>query len=140
MPIQAYIIFNGNCRKALQFYEEVFNGKAQVMLYKEAPPSPEFSVPPEAADLVMHAEMSIAGSRVMFCDTLPGSPFTAGNNIYLTIMSSDVEEIRSIYERLKEGGKVDMELQETFWTRSFAMLTDKYGINWQLSYFDQSSE
>jgi PhnB protein len=30
---------------------------------------------------------------------------------------------------MKEGGKVIMELQETFWSKCYSAVTDKYGIN-----------
>ncbi|MBK1811162.1 VOC family protein [Clostridium sp. YIM B02505] len=45
-----------------------------------------------------------------------------------------MEEVKSCYDKLKEGGTVDMELQETFWSKSYGTLTDKFGILWQLSY------
>jgi PhnB protein len=75
----------------------------------------------------------ISDSKVMFSDVPPGIPFVQGNNISLTIVSRDEEEIRSAYDKLKEGGTVIMELQETFWSKCYAHVTDKFGITWQLS-------
>ncbi len=37
------------------------------------------------------------------------------------------------YKILQEDGKLEMEMQKTFWSENYAKLTDKYGIHWQLS-------
>jgi PhnB protein len=135
MPITVYLIFNGNCREALEFYAQVFGSeKPQIMSFGDAPPDLNNNLPEEAKNLVMHAELSISGSKVMFSDTYPGMPFTAGNNISLTVISKDMDEIRSWFNKLKEGGTVEMDLQQTFWSKLYGSLTDKFGIPWQLSH------
>ncbi|NLP41602.1 MAG: hypothetical protein GX348_05280 [Veillonellaceae bacterium] len=70
----------------------------------------------------------------MFSDVCPGMPFIAGNNISLTISSTNTGEIRSAFNKLKEGGSVEMDLQETFWSKLYGYLVDKCGIYWQFSY------
>lgn len=114
MSVDVYLNFNGNCREAVEFYAKVFNTEEpRIMTFGEAPPNPEFPLPEEAKNLVMHARLSISGSNVMFSDTFPGTPFVVGNNISLAIVSQNQDEITSYYNQLKEGGKVNMELQET---------------------------
>jgi len=39
----------------------------------------------------------------------------------------------TVFAALKEGSKVSMELQETFWSKCFGSLTDKFGIIWNIS-------
>ena len=104
------------------------------MTFRDAPPNPEFPLPEEAKNLVMHTRLTISGSNVMFSDTFPGSPFVVGNNITLAVVSKNLEEIKSSFNRLKEGGTVRMELQETFWSKCYGSVTDKFGIEWQFSY------
>lgn len=135
MAVGVYINFNGNCREAVEFYAKAFGTEEpKIMAFGDAPPNPEFPVPEDAKKLVMHTELNISGSRVMFSDIFPGMPFTEGNNITLVINSSNVDEIKSIFNKLKEGGKVEMDLQETFWSKCYGNLTDKFGIGWQLSH------
>lgn len=135
MAVDVYLNFNGNCREAAEFYAEVFKTeKPQIMTFGEAPQHPDFTLPEEAKDLVMHTRLNINGSNVMFSDTFPGSPFTLGNNISLAFVSKNEEEIRSTFEALKEGGTVAMELQETFWSKCYGSLKDKFGIEWQFSH------
>lgn len=135
MPVYPYIVFNGNCREVVEFYAEVFETeKPKIMTFGEVPPDPEFPIAEDAKDLVIHTSLNIKGSHVMFSDTFPGTDYNPGNNISLTVVSNNLNEILSLYNRLKEGGTVDMELQETFWSKYYASLTDKFGVLWQLNY------
>ncbi|WP_438445704.1 VOC family protein [Gorillibacterium sp. sgz5001074] len=138
MSLNVYLNFNGNCRQAVEFYAEVFGSdKPHIMTFGESPSNPDFPVPEEAKNLVMHTFLNIHGSMVMFSDTFPGFPFVQGNNISLTIVSKDVDEIKDLYRKLSEGGKIGMELQETFWSKCYGTLTDKFGIEWQISYSNE---
>jgi PhnB protein len=135
MPVNIYINFNGNCREAVQFYADVFNTESpRIMSFGDAPPNPNHPLPEDAKALVMHSELNISGTRMMFSDVFPGMPFVEGNNISLTVVSSNIDDVKSQFDKLKVGGKVEMELQETFWSKCYGNLTDKFGIKWQLSY------
>jgi PhnB protein len=135
MSVDVYINFNGNCREAVEFYAHVFETEApHIMTFGEAPPHPDYPLPEEAKNLVMHTRLNIDGSNVMFSDVMPGMNFTEGNNITLAFVSKNMEQIKSVYNKLQDGGKIDMELQETFWSKLYGQVTDKFGIMWQLNY------
>ena len=135
MPVQAYINFNGNCREAVEFYAEVFKTeKPQIMLYGDAPSDEGFPLTEETKNLVMHTTLKIKGSTVMFSDVPPGMPFVAGNNISLIIDSKDMDEIKSMFNKLKAAGTVGMDLQETFWSKCYGFVTDKFGVGWQFNF------
>jgi PhnB protein len=135
MSVDVYVNFNGDTREAVEFYAQVFvTEKPNIMTYGEAPPSPEFPLPEEAKNLIMHTRLNIDGSNVMFSDVFPGMPFVVGNNISLSIVNNNEEAIRSWFNKLKEGGTVTMDLQETFWSKCYGQLTDKFGIAWQFNY------
>ncbi len=135
MSVDVYFNFNGNCREAVHFYAEVFGTESpQIMSFGEAPPNPDYPLPEEAKDLVMHARLTIDGSNVMFSDVFPGMPFVVGNNISLAVVSKNMDDLKTYFSKLSEGGKVSMELQETFWSKCYGQLTDKFGVNWQLSH------
>ena len=71
-----HLYFNGNCREAVEYYAQVFETeKPQIMAFGDNPPNPEFPLPEEARNLVMHSRLNINGSNVMFSDVFPGSPF-----------------------------------------------------------------
>lgn len=134
MSIIPYLIFNGNCREAIEYYAEVFQTETpEISTFGDMPEDPEFKVPEEAKKLVLHAELQIKDSKIMFSDTFPGMPFNIGNNINLTFISKYESEIKRVFTKLQEGGKVEMELQETFWSKLYGTLTDKFGVSWQLN-------
>lgn len=134
MGINVYLNFDGNCREAIEFYAEAFGvDTPQMMTFGEVPPDPNHPLPEEAKNRIMHARMTIHGSNVMFSDTFPGSPFTVGDNISLALVLDDVNALQSAFNKLKEGGTVIMELQETFWSKSYGSLTDKFGVVWQFN-------
>jgi len=137
MSVDVYLNFNGNCRQAVEFYAKVFNQEiTQLMTFGEIPQAPEEAKHEDIKDLIMHARLQISGSNVMFSDVFPSMPFIEGNNITLAIVSTDRQEIESAYAQLQEGGSIAMELQETFWSKCYGMVTDKFGIQWQLSLGD----
>lgn len=143
MAIDIFINFKGNCREAVEFYAEVFKTeKPQIMTYGSTPPQPgqEFPLFEEVKNLIMYASLNINGSTVMFQDVFPSMPLATGNNINLTIAMKDIDEIKTIFNKLKEGGTVNMELQETFWSKCYGSVVDKFGIPWQFNYVDGSGE
>lgn len=132
MALNPYLIFNGNAREAALFYAQVFGTEEpQFMTYGSVHGK---DIPEEAKDLIMHTYLEIAGGKLMISDTYPGSPFQEGNNFTLAYVSNDEAAIRSAFEKLKDGGKVEMELQETFWSKAYGSLTDKFNIQWQFSH------
>lgn len=135
MGVEVYLVFNGNCREAAEFYADVFKTeKPVIQTFGEAHNDPNFEMPEEAKNLVMHTRLNIAGSRVMFSDTWPGQPYVVGNNVTIAVLSDDEEYLRTSFEALREGGQVTMELQETFWSKSYGALKDKFGVEWQFSH------
>ncbi|MEO1816760.1 MAG: VOC family protein [Acetobacterium sp.] len=134
MKIGPYINFPGNCLEAVMFYKEVFRTEEpQIMTFGEMPADPSYLMPDSVKALVANAQLNINGNTIMLSDVPPGMPFTGGNNITLVITDDDLEEIKRLFNRLSEEGSVEMQLQETFWSKAYGSLTDKFGIGWQIS-------
>ncbi|WP_421601580.1 VOC family protein [Acetobacterium wieringae] len=134
MKIGPYINFPGNCKEAVMFYTEIFKtDEPTIMTFGEMPEDPSFPMPDGIRDLVANAQMNIGGNMIMFSDVPPGMPFIKGNNITLIITHEDMEEIKRLFGLLSKGGTVEMLLQETFWSKAYGSLTDKFGIGWQMS-------
>lgn len=135
MAVSLFINFNGNCREAVEFYAEVFGAeKPKVMTFGEMPQDPKYPLPEEAKDLLGYAQVSIQDFILMCSDIMPGTPFVQGNNITITIGSKDIGMIEALFNKMKEGGTVTMELQETFWSKKYGMLTDRFGVPWMFSH------
>jgi PhnB protein len=57
-----------------------------------------------------------------------------GNNFSVSVYTRSDEEAQQLFNGLSQGGKVIMPLAKTFWSEKFGMFTDKFGINWMISY------
>lgn len=137
MSVNVYMIFNGNCQEAVEYYAEVFGtGMPEISRYGDMPPEPGWELPEGAKNLVMHTSLDIHGSAVMFSDTMPDSQVPFGKNINVTIVSDDLEKMTEEFNRLGKDGKIQMEMQKTFWSSGYGMLEDKFGIPWQFSHDD----
>ncbi len=131
--IQPYLYFDGNCRKAVEFYANVFNVEQQpIMTYGEGPRNPDYPLSEEDKNRVMHTFIMIGSSMVMFSDINKGDSFVQGNNISLTYVSNDENEIRDIFTKLSAGGEVLLDLGESFFSKLYGIVKDQFGIIWQM--------
>jgi len=128
-----YLVFNGNCEEAVNFYQAALGGESQIMHFSDAPPNPAFPIPEQAKNLVIHAELRKNGHVIRFSDTFPGSPYTVGNNVSFSIEFDTTEETSKMFKALSVGGTIEMELQETFFSPLFSKFIDKFGITWMVS-------
>ena len=132
MTFDVFLNFDGDCRAALEFYAGVFklDMPAHIMTYGEAPGMP---VQDGNKDRIIYASLPIFGCNVMFSDCPAGQAYVKGTNIALTLGTTDAKEIERLYAALKDGGVIKMELGQTFFSQLYGMVTDKFGITWQLS-------
>ena len=137
-----YLNFDGDGQEAVHFYTDVLGGDlVGIATYGEAPDMGGGEVPEEARDMVMNAQINFNnGNTLMISDVPPGMgmPFQKGNSVSITVLFNDVEEARGIFYKLSEGGKVSMELQKTFWSPLYGNLTDRFGVDWQISVEDDT--
>jgi len=138
MKASPYLIFNGNCVEAIALYEKAFATKAVgVCRYKDAPPSSDFPVLPETAELVMHSILPIGNETIYLCDTTPDHPVSFGNGAFACVEMNDTESVKAAFSTLKKGGKVFCEAQQTFWNICYAELEDKFGLKWTIMVEEQ---
>lgn len=133
-----YLIFNGNCREAFEFYKSAFGGEFEsVSTFGEMPPQEgQPAIPEGAKDLIMHISLRISDSSVLMGSDDGGTigpEVTAGNNFSVMVSTDSVEETDRIFGALSEGGKVTMPLANTFWDSYFGMCTDRFGVSWMVS-------
>lgn len=133
MAIGVYLYFQGNCREALDFYADAFKTeKPRIMAYGDVPGGGG-DMPDSVKKLVLHANLEIAGEIIMFSDASPDRPITVGNNVSIMATLKTADQVRSVFDVLKVGGEVIMEVQETFFSKCYAYLIDKFGVSWQLN-------
>lgn len=130
--ITPYIIFHGECKEALEFYQEVFHCSVKIkQLYEDYVPEGLKDIPPDLAQWVLHAELDICGTGVWFADEAV-DPINKGNHLRLTVTVPTREEAQEIYERFIEGARIVLPPTETFYSTFHAEIFDKYGIGWSI--------
>jgi PhnB protein len=63
-----------------------------------------------------------------------GHKLTVGNNFHISVSTESEDETRKIFDGLSKGGKVEVPLDKMFWGAYFGMCTDKFGVQWMVSY------
>lgn len=81
---------------------------------------------------IMHAELQIGDSRFMVNDEFPGVAVapnpSAPHSSSLFLYTEDVD---SLYNRaVREGCRVDMQLDNMFWGDRYGKFTDPFGHQW----------
>jgi PhnB protein len=128
--ITPYLIFDGNCRQAVTFYEKCLGAELHLMPFSAHPGD----YPKEAKDRIMHARLAKGQAAILMAsDTMPGMPFQQGNNFSISIDCESPEEIERLFTAFGQNGKVTMPLHDAFWGARFGMLTDQFGINWMFN-------
>ena len=129
--LNPYLMFDGNCKEAMEFYRGILGGEAEYHTYASMPGD----VPDEHKERVMHVSLRVDGFTLMASDTLPGqSPAVVpGNTVTLALYSKDLEEGKRYFQELSEGGTVLHPFDSAFWGGHFGMLTDRYGMHWSVS-------
>ncbi|MED4956647.1 VOC family protein [Paenibacillus sp. FSL R5-0527] len=133
MRLTPYLVMDGNAKEAISFYEKALEAKV-IMLqsFGEMPENPEFPLPEAAKDRVSHALLKVGESEMMFSDTFPGQPHQSGTQVTICLTTNDAEQAKRMFEALAEGGRINMPLQETFFSPAYGSLTDKFGVTFQI--------
>jgi PhnB protein len=136
--INPYLNFKGNCEEAFNYYRSVFGGNfAYVGRFKEMPTGDGHSVPASEGEKIMHISLPISRETVLMgSDTSEafGQVTTAGDNFAISITTASQALADKLYRGLSAGGKETMPMNKTFWGSYFGMLTDKFGIQWMISF------
>lgn len=139
MPaINPYLTFKGNCEAAFNFYKSVFGGEfTYIGRFGEMPPQEEYKMPKADKDKIMHVSLPIGkGTVLMGSDTGGewGPQTIIGNNFSISITADSKEQADQLFNKISEGGKISMPMNQTFWGDYFGMCQDKFEINWMISF------
>ena len=130
--INPHINFNGNAEDAFNFYKSIFGGEfTKIMRFKELS-SPEFPVPENDADKIMHIALPI-GKNFLMANDVPESMGRTNENenrSKIWISAESKEEADKLFIGLSNAGKIEMPIADTAWGSYFGMFRDKYGIEW----------
>jgi len=133
MKVQACVSFTGRCEEALEFYKNSIGAEVTgLMRWKDSPDS-KMKPPPGYEDKIMNAVFRIGETELMTDDGMGNEKQAEFKGMTLAIEVADDAEARRVFAALGEGGTVQMPLMKMFWTSSFGMLTDPFGVPWMVN-------
>ena len=134
--LNTYLNFLGNTEEAFNFYKSVFGGEfAMLQRFKDTPEAGKLSASDQ--DKIMHIALPVGKESVLMAtDALEsmGHKLSVGNNFSISVSTESKEEADKFFNGLSAGGQVTVPLEKAFWGAYFGMLTDKFGIQWMVSY------
>jgi PhnB protein len=129
MKVQSYLCFEGRTEEALKFYEKAIGAKVDMLMrYKEAP---DVTCTPGNEDKVLHSAFHVGDTQLMASDGRMQPP-AKFSGISLTINAKDEAEAKKLFDSLADGGQVQMPLTPTFFSPSFGMVGDRFGVTWMV--------
>jgi predicted 3-demethylubiquinone-9 3-methyltransferase (glyoxalase superfamily) len=125
--IKTFLMFDGKCEQAMNFYVSLFREAAIASLRRYGPEGPG------AEGSVMQATFTLGGQTFMCIDSPVEHEFTFTPAMSLFVDCIDEAEIDALFAKLSDGGQVLMPLNAYPFSRRFAWLSDRFGVSWQLN-------
>ncbi|MEH7417593.1 VOC family protein [Neobacillus drentensis] len=131
--ITPYLMFNRECDEAFKLYQKAFDGEVVSMQkYGDMPPNPEFPVSDSEKDLVLHAQLKLTESGLIYGSD-SNRELPDGAKVSISVELDSEERAMKAWKVLKEGGAVYMDLQPTFFAKLHGSVQDKYGVTWMFT-------
>ena len=128
--LNPYLNFEGNARDAIEFYKDVFGGELNVMTFGDMGMT-EHEGTPIDGNGVMHGQLTTTeGFTLMASDNIPGQSEGQTPNGHLSLSGDESDLLRGYFDKLADGGHIDVPLEKAPWGDSFGQVKDKFGINW----------
>src|SRR5262245_48914185 len=129
MKIETYIFFTDQCAEAMKFYEKALGGKIEAMMtYADAPPGPHNT--PDMANKVIHARLTVGDAVLMASD---GPEAETRKGFAVALQADTVAEADRLFNALSDGATITMPIGETFFSKRFGMLIDRFGTPWMVN-------
>ena len=131
MQTCTYLLFDGRCEEAFNFYAELLGGEIVTMLRNEDSPIAN-EIPDGNGDGIIHAYMKLGDRDIMASDA-PPERYAKPQGFSVQLSVESAEEVDRIFSGLVEGGSVVMPVGKTFWSERFGILVDRFGIPWMIN-------
>ena len=125
MKATPFLMFQGEAKQALALYREVFPDYEELLLQEH----PEGA---QAGQIAM-ARIRVGGLEIMLNDSPPVHAFTFTPSASTFIDCDDETQLRTLAEKLSEGGGVMMPVGNYGFSALFAWVADRFGVSWQLN-------
>ena len=123
-----YLLFDGNCHEAMEFYQSCFGGELMSMKVKDSPAKDR--MPAFQLEKTVNARLKSEKLEISASDWLmPDRTLIPGNAVCLYLSGGKLPELKALFEKLSHGAEVTDPLQEQFFG-FYGALNDRFGVRW----------
>lgn len=138
LNLTPYLLFEGTCRQAMQFYQSCLGGELTMLTVKDSPASAR--VPAALQDRVINARLRSDRLDLSASDWLrPDRTPVRGNTACLYLSGGTLQVMKALFEHLSEGAEVTDPLGEQFFG-TYGALNDRFGVRWMFATNQKASE
>ncbi|OXM59596.1 VOC family protein [Amycolatopsis vastitatis] len=131
MPeLTPFLLFDGNCAEAMQFYRQCLGGELTVVRVADTPMKEQ--LPQEQHGKVTYAQLRSGDLSFSATDWLhPTRTPKPGNTVALYFTGRGYAELRPVFDELAAGADPDLldELRDVPFG-IYGHLADKFGVHW----------
>ena len=118
----------GKAEEAIKFYTSLFkDSEIKHIDYWKA------DEPGGKEGLIKHATFTLNGLEYMASENTFEHGFTFTPSISIYVNCEDENELKTLFQKLSDGGSVMMPLDNYGFSKKFGWLAGKYGVSWQLN-------
>ncbi len=126
-----YLQFHGNCEEALHFYKEILGGRIEITSRYD---NPAMKAPEDFKNKILHASFYFSKYIMFASDMMPKKLGDSGHsNIAMSLGLHDEKYALEIFNKLSEGGKINVPFKKQFWGDWHGNFMDRYGIRWMIN-------
>lgn len=137
MKITPNLMFRTEAREAFETYADILDAdRLDLIAFSDMPDAP---VGPDWADKIAHAWLQVGDQAIMGSDSPPGvcaegmETGTGPGEGSVALHFDTGEQSRRVFDRLAEGGTVQMPFAATSWSPGFGMVRDRFGKDWMIN-------
>ena len=123
-----YLLFDGKCREAMEFYRSCLGGELTLTAVKDSPAKDRMQAFQQ--DKVLNAHLSAGSLEISASDWLAlNETPVRGNTVCLFLSGGTFVDLKTLFDKLSQGAEVTNPLKETFFG-VYGALNDRFGVRW----------
>ena len=128
MKLTPYLLFDGKCREAMEFYRSCLGGKLTLTAVRDSPAKDR--MPASQQDKVLNAYLSAGSLEISASDWLAlNETPVRGNSVCLFLSGATFEDLKTLFDKLSQGAEVTDPLKEVFFG-VYGALNARFGVRW----------
>jgi PhnB protein len=131
MTLMPYLLFDGKCKEAMEFYQSCLGGELNLTKVKDSPAKDQ--MPAINQDKVLNAHLASSKLEISASDWLAlNETPVRGNTVCLFLSGGTFAELHALFEKLSAGANVTNPLSATFFG-VYGALNDRFGVRWMFA-------